>query len=58
MAEGRTDEQTDRRMEAFTISPSQKCGDKSTVDYHYFEVQGTLLNTLRYPYLDISDLQN
>ena len=29
-----------------------------TVDSHYFEFQGTLWNTLRYPYLDISDLQN
>ena len=29
-----------------------------TVDSHYLEFQGTLWNTLRYPYLDISDLQN
>ena len=29
-----------------------------TVDSLYLEVQGTLLNTLRYQYLDISDLQN
>ena len=29
-----------------------------TVDSRYREVQGTLWNTSRYPYLDISDLQN
>ena len=29
-----------------------------TVDSRYLEVQGTLWNTSRYPYLDISDLQN
>ena len=29
-----------------------------TVDSHYLEFQGTLLNTSRYPYLDIWDLQN
>ena len=29
-----------------------------TVDLRYLEVQGTLCNTSRYPYLDISDLQN
>ena len=29
-----------------------------TVDFRYLEVQGTLLNTSRYPYIDISDLQN
>ena len=29
-----------------------------TVDSRYLKVQGTLRNTTRYPYLDISDLQN
>ena len=29
-----------------------------TVDSRYLEIQGTLWNTSRYPYLDISDLQN
>ena len=29
-----------------------------TVDSRYLEFQGTLCNTSRYPYLDISDLQN
>ena len=29
-----------------------------TVDSRYLEFQGTLLNTSRYPYFDISDLQN
>ena len=29
-----------------------------TVDSRYLELQGTLWNTSRYPYLDISDLQN
>ena len=29
-----------------------------TVDSRYLEVQGTLWNTSRYPYLDISDFQN
>ena len=29
-----------------------------TVDSRYFEIQGALWNTSRYPYLDISDLQN
>ena len=31
---------------------------QSTVDSRYFEVQGTLWNTSKYPYLDISDLLN
>ena len=30
----------------------------NTVDSRYLEFQGTLWNTSRYPYLDISDLQN
>ena len=29
-----------------------------TIDSHHLEVQGTLRNISRYPYLDISDLQN
>ena len=29
----------------------------NTVDSRYLEVHGTLRNTSRYPYLDISDLQ-
>ena len=29
-----------------------------TVDSRYLEVEGTLWNTSRYPYLDISDMQN
>ena len=29
-----------------------------TVYSRYLEVQGTLLNTSRYPYIDISDFQN
>ena len=29
-----------------------------TVASRYLEIQGTLWNTSRYPYLDISDLQN
>ena len=29
-----------------------------TVDSRYLEFQGTYWNTSRYPYLDISDLQN
>ena len=31
---------------------------KDTVDSRYLEFQGTLWDTSRYPYLDISDLQN
>ena len=30
----------------------------NTVDSRYLEIQGTLWNTLRYPYFDISDLRN
>ena len=30
----------------------------NTVDSRYVEIQGTLWNTSRYPYLDISDFQN
>ena len=30
----------------------------NTVDSRYLELQGTLWNTSRYPYFDISDLQN
>ena len=30
----------------------------NTIDSRYLEFQGTLWNTLRYPYLDIPDLQN
>ena len=33
-------------------------GIKTTVDSRSLEFQGTLWNTSRYPYLDISDLQN
>ena len=29
-----------------------------TVDSRYLEVEGTLWNTSRYPYFDISDFQN
>ena len=29
-----------------------------TVDFRYLKVKGTLSNTLRYPYFDISDVQN
>ena len=32
--------------------------EKNTVDSRYLEFQGTLWNTSRYPYFDISDLQN
>ena len=31
---------------------------KYTVDSRYLEVEGTLSNTSRYPYFDISDVQN
>ena len=30
----------------------------NTVDSRYLEVEGTLWNISRYPYFDISDLQN
>ena len=30
----------------------------NTVDSRYFEVQGTVWNSSRYPYFDISDWQN
>ena len=30
---------------------------RNTVDSRYLELQGTLKNTSRYPYFDISDLQ-
>ena len=30
----------------------------TTVDSRYLEVEGTLWNTSRYPYFDISDFQN
>ena len=30
----------------------------NTVDSRYLEVEGTLWNTSRYPYFDISDVQN
>ena len=32
--------------------------ENTTVDSRYLESQGNLWNTARYPYLDISDLQN
>ena len=32
--------------------------DLDTVDSCYLEVEGTLKNSLRYPYFDISDVQN
>ena len=32
--------------------------DQTIVDSRYLEVQGTVWNTSRYPYLDILDLQN
>ena len=34
------------------------CRKTNTVDSRYLEFQGDLRNTSRYPYLDISDLQN
>ena len=30
--------------------------NNATVDSRYLEIEGTLLNTSRYPYFDISDL--
>ena len=33
-------------------------GTEYTVDSRYLEVEGTLWNTARYPYFDISDVQN
>ena len=30
----------------------------STVDSRYLEIEGTIINTTRYPYFDISDFQN
>ena len=41
----------------FNKTPHEKCFPKY-VDSGYLEVQETVWNTLRYPYLDISDLQN
>ena len=35
-----------------------RCTIQNTVDSRYLEVQGTLWNTSRYPYLDISDFKN
>ena len=32
------------------------CPYVSTVDSRYLEIEGTIINTLRYPYFDISDL--
>ena len=43
------------------LSQKRKWGNgiiTRTVDSRYLEFQGTLWNTSRYPYLDISDLQN
>ena len=37
---------------------SQNMKGQDIVDTRYLEVQGTLLNSSGYPYLDISDLQN
>ena len=37
---------------------SLKEGGYITVDSRYLELQGTLWNTSRYPYFDISDLRN
>ena len=41
-------------------SSDQKQGvsEIGTVDSRYLEIQGTLWNTSRYPYFDISDLRN
>ena len=45
--------------ESTIILHVQASSDKENiVDSPYLEFQGTLWNTLRYPYLDISDLQN
>ena len=33
-------------------------GTAYTVDSRYLEVKGTLKNTSKYPYFDISDVQN
>ena len=40
-------------------SSSSPCdSDINTIDSRYLEFQGTFRNTSRYPYFDISDLQN
>ena len=42
--------------EEYTISGLEFYGD--TVDSRYLELEGTLWNTSKYPYFDISDFQN
>ena len=46
----------DKRKKKFSVSLHYNLSN--TVDSCYLEVQGTVWNTSRYPYLDISDLQN
>ena len=43
---------------AFNYFNMTECTFTVTVDSRYLEVEGTLSNTSRYPYFDISDLQN
>ena len=47
---------TEGGFNKFYTSPENRY--KNTVDSRYLEFQGTLWNTSRYPYFDISDLQN
>ena len=37
---------------------TQQLHEQYTVDSRYLEIEGTLWNTSRYPYFDISDVQN
>ena len=52
------------KMYVFILLPltvyikSNAVGIRNAVDSRYLEIQGTLWNTSRYPYLDTSDLQN
>ena len=44
-------------LKLIVISHHSTIFKRNTVDSRYLELQGTLKNTSRYPYFDISDLQ-
>ena len=45
-------------LRCLLVQESAEPDIEHTVDSRYLDVEGTRLNTSRYPYFDISDVQN
>ena len=46
------------KIKGLFMTPADSLSQITTVDSRYLEVEGTRWNTSRYPYFDISDVQN